>query len=121
MMLFPCDARHTAQAIRRSTLQYLFAVQQGPILSILHGIRQDIKDDVKDILSHFHHIPAPDTDQCALSRLGLSAIFAQQQPYNIKSTQCQLQASPSSQSCLNTLHPSPIGRTVHLSSELSHV
>ena len=65
------------------------------MLNVLHEIRKDIKDDVKEILRKFHHIPAPETDQCALSRLGLDAIFAQRQPYNLKSTSCQIQASTS--------------------------
>ena len=59
---------------------------------------------MKDILSHLHHIPAPDTDQCALSRLGLDAIFAQSQPYNIKSTQCQIQARTSDAISLDYLN-----------------
>ena len=78
-------------------------------MNILHEIRADLKDEVKEILSKVHQLPAPDTDQCALSRLGLSALFGQRQPYNLKSTSCQIQASLSSSEglpvcCASRLH-----------------
>ncbi len=73
--------------------QQFLVMLQGPVLNALHEIRTEIKDDVKAILGKLHHIPAADTDQCALSRLGLSALFGQKQPFNLKSTSCQIQAS----------------------------
>ena len=56
------------------------------------GILDKIQQDLADKLKIHHHIPAPDTDQCADSRLGLLHL-ARKQPYNAKSASCLIQAS----------------------------
>ena len=57
---------------------------------------QNIRDDFRGILSRFHFLPVRDSlDQCAPNRLKLDHLFAQKQPYNIKSATCQIQASTS--------------------------
>lgn len=67
-------------------------MKEEDISSVLHKVG----DHFKNILSHHHRIPPEsDQDQCAVSRLGVDPIFAQSQPYNIKSVACQIQASDS--------------------------
>ena len=57
---------------------------------------QIIRDNFRGILSRFHYLPVvSNLDQCAPSRLKLDELFAQKQPYNIKSATCQIQASTS--------------------------
>ena len=56
------------------------------------GVLNKIQQDLADKLKVHHHIPAPDTDQCADTRLGLSKL-ARKQPYNAKSAACLIQAS----------------------------